>query len=148
MKTYSIYLSTTSTITPPVEKSNLARVTWSINWGEIFNGITGECRVRAKMVSADSANLTWAANLGSLRATFASNKSHSTNGFNLGQIIPIPNPVTASKWYMDCDTTQNGSSIIIPSGNTSFVVTFLNSTESLMASVPDYNLWLYFDVDD
>ena len=54
-----------------------------------------------------------------------------------------------SHYHLDLDTlTSNGATVIIPNTNTDFTITILNSTEYLMPNVPEYQLWLYFDVDD
>jgi len=147
--TYGLYLSTTGTINKPYNKTNLNNVKWNINWKEIFGSVVGECNVRVKVVSASNANLTWANNIGSVRASFASNYQNSNNGFNLGSIQPLLDNTssTANTTYLDCDTRSSiGVSMIIPTTNTDFTIQFLNSSESLMTNVPEYNIWLYFDV--
>ena len=44
MRTYSIFLSTTSVLNPPIDKANISRVRWNVNWREIFGTRTGECK--------------------------------------------------------------------------------------------------------
>ena len=149
--TYGLYLSTNSNISSlkPYNKTNLNNVKWNINWKEIFGGVVGECNVRVKVISASNSNLTWGNNVGSIRSSFASNYLNSTNGFNLGAIQPLLDSTssTANTTYLDCDTRDTiGVTMIIPTTNTDFSITFLNSSESLMSNVPEYQIWLYFDV--
>lgn len=135
----------------PTNKSNLAQVKWNINWREIFGSRKGECRVRAKLTSFSSNLITWSTNVGSVRASLSSISCNETNGFNLGSLRPQNDFATATSGttYLDLDTlTSNGATIIIPNTNTDFTITILNSTEYLMSNVPEYQLWLYFDVDD
>jgi hypothetical protein len=148
--TYGLYLSTNSNIKSlqPYDKTNLNNVKWNINWKEIFGSEEGECRVRVKVISQSSANLTWTNNTGSVRCSFASNYQNSTNGFNLGSIQPsLDNTTsTANTTYLDCDTSNsNGVSMVIPKTNTNLTITFLNNNESSMLNVPEYQIWLYFD---
>lgn len=148
------YVMNVSTNLPkyaPSNKTSLAQVKWIINWKEIFGNRIGECRVRAKLLSASTTAISWANNVGSLRATFASNTSNSTNGFNLAFVRPQSDYTagTANTTYLDADTTMsNGSSIVIPNSNGEFTVSLVSAAESLMSNVPEYQLWLYFDVDD
>ena len=72
-KTYSVYLTTQAaagSIYAPIDETNLARVTWAINWTGIFNGnVNKPAKVRFVLRSlSQSGVLTWAANLGTLRA--------------------------------------------------------------------------------
>ena len=149
--TYGLYLSTNTNTTSlkPYNKTNLNNVKWNINWKEVFGSKVGECNVRVKVVSVSNTNLTWGNNIGSIRASFASNYQNSTNGFNLGSIQPLLDntSATANKTYLDCDTRDTiGVTMNIPITNNDFFITFLNDSESLMANVPEYQIWLYFDV--
>ena len=150
--TYGLYLSTNSNIKSlqPYDKTNLNNVKWNLNWKEIFGSVEGECRVRIKVVSQSATNLTWSDNTGSIRASFASNYQNSTNGFNLGSIQPLLDNTssTPNKTYLDCDTSNsNGVSMIIPKTNNNLIINFLNSNENYMVNVPEYQIWLYFDVE-
>jgi len=147
--TYGLYLSTTGVNNKPYNKTSLNNVKWNINWKEIFGKTEGECNVRIKLISASATNLTWANNIGSIRASFASNYQNSNNGFNLGSIQPFLDntTTTANTTYLDSDTRNtNGVTMVIPTSNTDFTITFLNSSENLMVNVPEYQIWLYFDV--
>jgi len=154
MKSYSLYLSTaaSSGSSKPVSKTNLAQVKWAINWKEIFgNRNVGECRLRFRFLSNSSNTLSWANNVGSIRTNLTSNSGNNNNGFNIGFIRPQSDYTTgtAQTTYLDGDTTTgNGASILIPNSNNDFYITLLNNTETLMVNVPDYQIWLYFDVDD
>lgn len=149
--TYGLYLSTNTNTSSlkPANKTNLNNVKWNINWREIFGNKEGECRVRVKVTSASATNLTWSANVGSIRASFASNYQNSTNGFNLGAVLPQLDTTTATLTsYLDCDTRPTtGVSMIIPKTNTDFTLSFYNANETAMANVPEYQIWLYFDVN-
>jgi hypothetical protein len=149
--TYGLYLSTNTGIKSlqPVNSTNLNNVKWNVNWREIFGNREGECRVRVKVTSASATNITWSANVGSVRASFASNYQNSTNGFNLGAILPQLDTTTTTPntSYLDCDTrATTGVSMIIPKTNTDLIITFFNANETAMANVPNYQIWLYFDV--
>ena len=146
----SVYTSYTLQTNPPkytpTVKSNLATVKFNINWKEIFGDKVGECRVRAKFISESYALLTWENNLGSVRVSLSSNTTNSTNGFNIGLVSPITETLAT---YLDCDTTTTqGCTSIIPTNNQEFTVTILDNSENLMTNVPDYQLFLYFDVDE
>jgi len=145
MRSYSLYLSTLG-INKPLNKTNLAQLKWSINWNEIFGGLGGECRCRVRFVSAASELLTWE-NIGSLRASFQTTFSNNTNGLTLGAIVPELN--IAVDPYLQTDTTgTNGVSMIIPNSNSDLYITCLDSSEALMLNMQEYQLFLYFDVDD
>ena len=151
MRTYSLYLSTTG-VNKPLSTTNLAQLKWNINWKEIFgNRNVGECRVRVRLISSANASITTANNNGSLRASFQSYTSNSTNGLNLGAIVPNTFFITSTtvSLYLEGDTSMtNGVSMIIPASNSELYITILNSSETLMLNVPNYQIWLYFDVDD
>ena len=154
MRTYSLYLSSTG-LNKPNNTSNLAHLKWSINWKEIFGDRNvGECRVRFRFISTSSVSLNWGDNVGSLRASFQSNTSNSTNGLNLGLICPRSDfesvdQIDSIENYLDGNTaSENGLSMIIPNNNTDLYVMLINRRETLMINVPEYQLWLYFDVDD
>ena len=144
--TYSLYLSTASTNNVQINKQNLNNVTWTINWREIFGTQKGECNIRLKLTTKSANNYTWENNLGSVRCNFASGHQNSTNGFNVGSIQPYVDPVISTSAYLDCDTTKTkGLTMTIPTTNSNFNVMLLNSSESLMTNITDYQLFLYFD---
>ena len=150
--TYSSFLTTaTASKYAPTNKSNLAQVKWNINWREIFGNRNGECRVRTRFISSSSTSVSWVANNGSIRASFSSNTSNSTNGFNIGFVRPQSDYTsgTNNTTYLDYDsTTSNGITMIIPNSNSDFTISLYDRSENLMVNVPEYQVWLYFDVDD
>ena len=174
MRTYSAYFSTTSTVNPPIGEftTNNPRSNWSwnINWKKIFGNRVGECRVRGNMLSQSSQGLLMRngevapvtiLTYGSLRANFLSNTSDTTNYLNLGLIRPVLDPtevpvnangVLTPFCCLEFDTTKtSGVSMVIPdymNQSSIFNIQILDDTENLMQRVPDYQIWLYFDVDD
>ena len=154
MRTYSAYFSTQSTSNPV--SGQAAQCQWAVNWRTIFGNRVGECRVRAKVLSSSTAGLYWTGHVGSVRINFLSNTANSNQGLNLGAVQPIVDssyPSYASVYnYLQLDTTQsNGLSAVIPNfmnQSQNLIVSFYDQTETLMVGVPDYQLWLYFDVDD
>ena len=147
-QTYSINSTGSSNLKySPSNKSNLSQVKWNINWREIFGTRNGECRVRAKLISQSSSTISWINNVGSLRCTLSSNTSNSTNGFNIGCVLPKSDVANVS--YLECDTTGgDGSTMLIPNSNGDFTISLLNGMENLMINSQEYQIWLYFDVDE
>jgi hypothetical protein len=134
----------------PINKYNLSQLKWNINWREIFGNDVGECRVRAKLISNSSKSFNWIQNTGSLRASFQSNYSNCTSGFNLGciELQTDPSASTANTTYLKLDTSQGkGSTIFIPNTNSDFYLSIFDSAGQLMLNVPEYEVWLYFDTD-
>ena len=154
MKVASLYLNTQTTNGKyvPVDKTNLANVKWSINWREIFGEYDTTdklCRVKAKLVSSGSTTLSSANNQGSVRISITSQYSNITNGLNLGPLILRQTPDSLITYYMDLDTIQTfGLSANIPMSNDFFVQILKNDDKTLQSSVPEYQLWLYFDIDE
>jgi hypothetical protein len=147
MKTYSLYLSTLSTINAPTNRTNLANCTWNVNWTQIFGQRTGECNVRSRINSTSIAGLNRDDNIGTIRCSLNSPTSNNYNGLILGTTEDILDYGVYE--YLSLDTTQNGVSCNIPIGNGSFTISFLNMTENtLMTVVPEYQIILYFDVED
>lgn len=152
MKTYGLYLSTLSSIKPPsgiLPSKSSAK--WLINWREIFANRTGECRVRARLISssATTGTITWSAGVGSLRVSLNNNSAQTVYGLNLGCIRPQSDFTAANFAYIELDTTtSNGISCIIPNSNGELTISLLDKAENLMTVAQDYQLWLYFDVDD
>jgi hypothetical protein len=152
MKTYSLYLSTTTpagNAYAPVDKTNLARVSWNINWKEIFGDFTGDVNVRCKLVSA-SGTFT-ADNLiaysGSIRGSFTSPYSNNQNGVNLSNIFPVIDPTISSKIYFLADSTTNAAGVTItaPTSNQNLTIQLIKADGSLKTTSLEYQLWLYFD---
>jgi hypothetical protein len=132
----------------PINKYNLNSMTWAVNWREIFGNRNGECRCKVRIISNSSNNLTWLNNVGSIRASFSSSTSNNTNGVNIDFVRPQSDFISTQS-YIDCDTTtSDGITILIPTSNNNLSLYLLNSTESPMLNVPDYQIWLYVEVDD
>lgn len=155
-KTYSIYLTTqaaANSIYAPVDETNYARVSWMINYDQIFNSnVNKPAKVRFVLRSLSQASvLTWANNLGTLRAQGLSTAfSNSQNGLLLGEVYPIDNPVAGNPNHiMYGDTSDTiGASTIIPSGYRQLTLLFLDDAEAIQTNLVDYQIILYFDVDD
>jgi hypothetical protein len=149
-KTYSLYLSTNGQFAPQ-NKTNLGNLTWSANWDTIFgNEKSEEVNVRVSLVSKSSAAiLTWANNVGSVRCSFISPYQSSNNGCNVASIQPVIDLTTntANSSYLSADTTKTkGITILKPKGTQDFNIQILDRTESIMANVTDYQIFLYFDI--
>ena len=152
METYSLYLSTT---TPagnkyaPVNSTNLANVTWNINWKEIFGDFEGDINVRVKLVSASATftSNTLSTYSSSLRGSFTCPYSNNQNGVNLANILPVIDPTISSKVYLLADSTTNAAGVTIkaPTSNQNLTITFVKPDEALLTNTLDYQLWLYFD---
>ena len=128
---------------------SISNLRYSINWKEIFGNRNGECRCRVRYISNSGSNITWITNIGSVRASFQSTSSNSTNLCNLGCVRPQNDFTGTGFTYLDCDTTtSNGATVIIPNTNQDFQVSLFNANESLMSNVPDYQVWFYFHCDD
>ena len=168
MRTYSAYFSTTSTINPPIYTDSVNKVSWNVNWRNIFGNRVGECRVRANIISQSSKFLLEnidenggtfnGTTMGSVRLNFISNTSDTLNGLNIGMIRPMIDSTSTKlteedpHCTLELDTRScGGVSMVIPNFmNQSSIlnVTILNEREAKMDRVPDYQIWLYFDVDD
>lgn len=152
MKTYGLYLSTLSAINKPIViNAAKSSARFFVNWREIFGSRVGECRVRARLISnsVGTATLTWALGVGSVRISLANNSAQTNYGLNLGCVRPQSDYTGANLAYLDLDTTtSNGISCIIPNSNGELVVSILDRTENLLTVGQDFQLWLYFDVDD
>ena len=146
--TYFSYTPNTAKKNAPTLKQNLNFVKWQINWDEIFGDKTGECRARILLKSNASPIFNnYNVNNGSVRASFVSNSSYVSNGLNIGDIQLQMDLIGVS--YLNCDTTStNGITMVIPKSSNEFSLSILNITETPMLYVQEYQVWLYFDVDE
>ena len=101
MKVVSLNLSTLgSGKYAPIDKTNLANVKWSINCKEVlgeYYDTNIPCRVKCKLITADSMFLNTTNNLGTVRASFSSNYSNINNGLVLGfPIITQTSDITSN----------------------------------------------------
>ena len=154
MKVISLYLNTKSTVGTkyaPTDKSNLANVKWSINWTEIFGEYANTnkpCRVKAKLITAGSSSLSSSGNQGSVRVSLTSQYSNISNGINLGSST-IRLAADSTYLYLDLDTIQTfGLSCNVPMSNDFFIQFLKADDKTFQTNVPEYNIWLYFDIDE
>ena len=158
MRTYTLNLSTNSqTNKSTANLSNLASVSWKVNWKEIFGNRTGACRVRAKF-QTQAQTLAYGYTFGTLRCNLASASSNCSNGLVLGQLTLFNDGASGTNYKMTCDTTMmtNGVSMIIPNTNSDLTINLLDNTENTFIgtvtgntfNITSYMLTLYFDVDE
>lgn len=157
---YSVYLNTKTASGPlkPDNKSNLANVTFSVNWNTVFPTSTNftrlinnnaKCILRAHLVSEVGA-LTWANNKGTLRISGIGSSSQYSlgTGVILGITKPQDDPVGAT-FYHELDTTQGvGQEISIPTQSTICVCFVKDDGVTLQTNVPEYELLLQFELED
>ena len=153
MKVISLYLNTQSVGKyAPTNKTNLANVTWNINWSEIFGEYADtnkSCRVKAKLITSGATTLTSGNNQGCVRVSLTSQYSNITNGLNLGVTHLFLLEDSGTTWLLDLDTYQTtGSSVNIPKSNNFFVQFFKPDDRTFQPNVPEYQLWLYFEIDE
>lgn len=168
---YTIYLSTSNTeyggkFQPPinpVNKTNNANVSWSINWNELFrdnnlNNKYKKCRVRYDLrtsnFDAEGYNLEWNDLNGYLTTNLQSNNSLSQTqiGTMLGLIYPQrTNFSTSLNWYYLSSTlNEKGIDIIIPQYTSNLTISFYSAlTQKLILSdllAGGYEIMLYFEL--
>ena len=157
----TLYLSTDSgyTTSPTiVNKTNLANVTWLIDWDTIFHGKTGLCKVSVNMVSKKNTATadTWNSKVGTISANFTSPYCLNSNGFpvtalNRNQYVEITTDgttqVTAYISYFQSNNTQNTvlPVIDIPTGKREFTISMRDTTGALISTFPEYNVFFYFE---
>lgn len=157
-KSHSLYLSTltTSGQYTPVNKTNLANVTWNVNWRDVFSPDDDgkPMRVRVRIISRNvtAANAVWDTSIGSIRCNLPDKSSNSTNGLFLALTYWNDNPTTGSgNHIIDVNTlSDTGVESFVPCGTQNFTVQFLNLAETQLAStnVAEYNILFVFEVDD
>lgn len=154
VKIITLYLSTTTVRDnmKPIDKTNLANVKWNINWREVFNeyiDMNKPCRVKCKLITNTASNINPSNVLGTLRCNFSSAYSSINNGFVLAPVSWKYDTLNNQN-YIDIDTVNtNGETMIIPSNGNFFNVYFLKPDEStLMSVIPEYQLMLYFEIDE
>jgi len=168
---YTIYLTTSNTeyggkFQPPinpVNKTNNANVSWSINWNELFrdnnlNNKYKKCRVRYDLRSGNfdaiTYSLEWNNLNGYLTTNLQSNNSLSQTqkGTILGLIYPQKiNFSSSTNWYYLSNTlNEPGIDIIIPQYNSNLTLSFYsNLTQNLILSdllSVGYEIMLYFEL--
>ena len=155
----SLYLATESGNTGMassriLDKTNLARVTWSIDWDTIFHGKNGLCKVSMNMISKKGATpSTWNGGVGSITASFSSPYSLNNNGLPISQLqrnqyIEVDAASNIGYvYYFSGDTTKNSvlPVINIPQGKSSFTIQMLDTTLNTMTNFPEYSVFLNFE---
>ena len=152
MRTYTLCLSTASTINPPgIANTYLTQATWRVNWREIFGYRTGEARIRCCFKTKASAYTT-TTTFGTLRANLPSNTAQINNGLVLGVLSLVNDFATAGSGTtaLTCDTsTFYGASFQIPNSNQDLTISLMANNDTLLSTqIQPYILMLYFDVDE
>lgn len=160
MRTYTLYLNTktTSGFLAPVDKSNLNCVRWNIDWPSLFATSTNAtrylnsnavCKVKAHLISSQSAAPTFPNQKGTLRISgLATTSQNAISGVFVGYIVPVVSPTTAGQFYLQCDTTQSvGVEISVPS-NPSICVGLYNDAGVAMTNALEYELVLHFELEE
>lgn len=158
MKVYNLYLSTLSPAGTPyapiIDTTTL--VAWNINWDAFFgsqlpnNSLPNSCRVKFLLTSKSEAAGVYNTHLGSLRANFTSPYANNYNGINLGLVNFVNDPTnnTDHRYLGDTTASTTGIEINLPRGNQDFQLRFIDMDETPIAVAVDYQVWLYFEVDD
>jgi len=157
-KTHTLYLSTLTTTgqNKPVNSTNLANVTWNVNWRDVFSpddeGKPMKVRIRIISKNVAAANAAWNSSIGSVRCNLPDKSSNSTNGLFLSLLYWSANPMTGTGQHIiDVDTLSDyGVESYVPIGTQNFNVQFLDMTELQLGStnVADYNIVFIFEIDD
>ena len=157
MKVYNLYLSTLSPAGTPYAPiiDHQSVVAWNINWDAFFgsqspnNTLPEKCRVRFYLVSKSSLGGVYNDTLGSLRANLTSPYANNYNGVNLGSIALVNDSTNSTDHHYLGDTTDSiGIDIALPRGNQDFQLRLVAMNESILSIAVDYQVWLYFEVDD
>ena len=154
----SLYLSTDSILTLPINRTNLANCSWIVDWDSIFHGKTGLCKVTVNMVSKKGAVPdTWNSTVGIMSANFSSNYAVNNNGFPLtpltrNQYVEVTldatsDYVAAYVYYYAASSVQNNISpvINIPTGKNLFTIMMSDTSGNYIPNFPEYNVFLYFE---
>lgn len=170
MRTFNLYLSTmltspTSNYVIPVNKSNLASVTWNVDFENLFRGWNKKykrCTLRFFLLMSDwGANTTdWDTFNGYLTCNLPSVAGSSTvNGTMLGLVYPTATPTSpdppAHTHCMIVNTLgdQQGVDIMIPQGVQNVTLQFYRDRDptvgtTFMAGVVDYQIQLLFELSE
>ena len=125
---------------------------WNVNWRSIFSSNATfnptTCKVRFRLFSTNT-NIIVNNRISSIRASLQSNTSNVNYGFNLGSIL-VKKDVYTNTNYLDGNTLDtDGFTMIIPTIDSSILtLSIYDNNENLITSLPNYSIWLYFDVED
>jgi hypothetical protein len=157
VKVFNLYLSTLSPVGTPYAPiiDHQSVVAWNINWDTFFgsfapnNKLPNKCRVKFLLTSKSAAAGVYNSDLGSLRANLTSPYANNYNGVNLG-LINLVNDTTNSTdhRYLGDTTSSIGVDIALPRGNQDFQLRFIDMDETPILVAVDYQVWLYFEVDE
>lgn len=151
LKTYSLYLSTTSSLKTSIQNSS-GGWNWAVDWNSLFGGKQGFANVRYKFVTPSAT--TFASSQYALRCDLPSNTSLMNSGLTLGCVSPSLDPTqavvavgTSPACYLEGNTINSlGTTINIPLTSTSITVWLTVANEYLINFNGNFQLWLYFDV--
>ena len=157
-KTHSLYLSTLTAKGQykPVSKTNLANVTWNVNWRDVFSpddeGKPMKVRIKVLSRNVTAANAAWDTSIGSIRCNLPDKSSNSTNGLFLALLYWNQNPTTGTGQHIiNVNTLSDyGVESYVPIGTQYFNIQFLDMSEIQLGStnVADYNIIFNFEIDD
>lgn len=164
MPIYTLYLSTqvtspTSSIIVPVDKSNLANVSWNIDWDNLFRKEQYKykhCRVRFSLVTdrwtSIAGNTDWDDYQGYLACSLPSSyNATTTNGTLLGIIYPSDVRTLTSSTdhgFVINNMEELGVDISMPTGNSRLNLMFLTSASQFISITPEYQIMLSFELYD
>lgn len=162
MPIYSLYLSTqvtapVSNIIVPVNKTNLANVSWNIDWDNLFRKEQynyKHCRVRYSLTTnkwtAIGSNDDWDNYQGYLACSLPSMyNATTTSGTFLGIIYPTDvYTVTVSNDHTIVSSTMGevGIDISMPMNNSVLNIQFLTDTGAFIGITPEYQIILSFEL--
>lgn len=146
---YNLYLSTTSITNPPVDKSNLGRVTWNVDWHALFGDAKGLAKVSIDMRSNERAVVSADDVKGTVRASqLGGPYQTSSNGFIMGRVNCVADSIAAGYGYYVADTTGSNALPItsIPNwGQGQLTISVLGDDESTInTGIPDWDIVLSF----
>lgn len=153
-KIYSLYLSSIISLpqSVPINKTKLGNITWNVDWNNLFRGnqnLYKNCRVRYSLKSARS-SLVYLNNIGVLTCSLSSNyNANTTPSTVLGLLKPktCPDTTETGAIYDNSTIDEIGIDINIPSSSSYFTLSFLKYSDlSIMSSVTDYEIILYFEL--
>jgi len=155
MRTYTLSLSTLISTNNQnvslIDKTNLSKVKWFINWGQFFKyeDHSKKCRVKARFYTKTTTNMTHDGNLGFLTASLPSVNGNMLDGTVLGQTLLYPSGASTTSYYIYTDTLQeSGIQSVVPSQAGELVISLVGMSGAPQTNIQDYILTLVFDIED